>query len=201
MNISPHILTNWEKFHQAASEGKKAKEMGFPGCDSKREIIMLASRYRVAKSFRGVVLEEYSQKTLDGYSALFRLFLAWSTFEQFLRILGLQQRQIETKNLFDEYGAIDLCEFIKKQDSGKTFYSFLLSQCSNKDHTNEIQKHFVGKEINATFLVSSIRHIFAHGKLTPHSGKSCPRKTAKMCNKISDFVLHIIDCEFAKRFE
>jgi hypothetical protein len=100
--------------------------------------------------------------------------------------------------LFDEHNAEELCKKIRKHDKDKAFYLFLSSQVNNS-HKSEIEKLFGGKKLNASYLASAIRHIFAHGKLTPHANKSYPKRVVDMCDLISEFLLNLVDSEFSKR--
>lgn len=198
MKVSPHNLTSLDRFFKKIEEGKTAQDLGFSESVSRGNIIIFANRYRVAKSFRGILLDEYTERTANGYSALFKLFLAWSTFEQLLKLLGIRYKNERIKELCDKYEMLALCERIKHFDNKKTFYEFLQNNVDEK-HKIQIQKFFDDeKELNISFLISSIRHVFAHGKLTPHSNKSEPTKTTKLCNELADFLLDLIDAEFTE---
>jgi hypothetical protein len=191
-------LTSYKEFHDLLKIGKKPSELGCFKNISNADIIRFASRYRVAKSFKGVLLEDFSSETTDGYSGLFQLFLSWSTFEQFLMISGLKQNDNDIRELFDKYNAANLCDEIRAFDKGNVFYSFILSKVNNS-HKSEIEKLFADKPLNSSYLASGIRHIFAHGLLTPHANGSQPKNVVKICKLISDFLLNIVDSEFSKQ--
>jgi hypothetical protein len=70
---------------------------------------------------------------------------------------------------------------------------------TNSAHKAQIEKHFKGEDLNSSYLASAIRHIFAHGKLTPHANTSKPRNVVKICNAISDFLLLLMDTEFSNK--
>src|SRR5687767_6268809 len=55
-----------------------------------------AHRYRLARSFRGISLEQYAPATTAGYSGLFSVFLVWSAFEQYLKIAKWRQAECMT---------------------------------------------------------------------------------------------------------
>lgn len=189
-------LTSYKEFHDLLRLGKKPLDLGFADNINAGDIVRFASRYRAAKSCQGVILEGFTDKTADGYSGLVKLMMCWSTFEQFLEIRGLNQQ--DSKQLFDAYNAVNLCEQIRSYDSKKAFYSFIYERVK-KSHKNEIDKLFANEDLNSSFLVSGIRHIFVHGYLTPHANGSQAKNVVKICYIISDFVLNIIDLEFSKQ--
>lgn len=181
--------------------GRTIQELGFSVEAEFKDVVRFASRYRVANSFKGVDLEGFSEKTIHGYNALFKLFLSWSAFEQWLKLVGLTNSDFKTKKLFDLYGASSLCEAIKEYDKGDAFYSFLLENVTKGKHREEIRKYLQGRDMNGSYLASAIRHIFAHGLLTPHARKAQPHNVAKICDEISTFLLGIMDSEFTKSVE
>ncbi|BAZ13696.1 hypothetical protein NIES4071_55360 [Calothrix sp. NIES-4071] len=189
-------LTSYKEFHELLRLGKTPSGLGFTKNTSAGDIIRFASRYKAAKSFQGIILEGFTSETTDGYAGLFKLMLCWSTFEQFLEIRGLEQRH--TKELFDAYNAAMLCDEIRACDKGNVFYSFILSKVNNS-HKLEIEKLFANQPLNSSYLASGIRHIFAHGYLSPHANGSQPKNVVKICNMISVFLLNIIDLEFSKQ--
>ncbi|RUS93796.1 hypothetical protein DSM106972_095550 [Dulcicalothrix desertica PCC 7102] len=189
-------LTSYKEFHDLLRLGKTPLDLGFVNNISVGDIARFASRYNMAKSCKGIILEGFTDKTTEGYGGLIKLSLCWSTFEQFLEIRGLQQK--DTKELFDAYNAAALCEEIKTYDKKKAFYSFIYPRVK-RSHQSEIDKLFASQELNSSYLVSGIRHIFVHGYLSPHAGGSQPKNVVKICNIISEFVLYIIDSEFSKQ--
>lgn len=201
MRSSHHSFTASTKiFFAALRSGKKPDDLGFSPKATKGDISRFISRYRVAEAFKGISLEGFSRVTTDGYSALLKLFLVWSSFEQFLDIVGWKQKDEIVKDLFDRHGADILCEQIRKYDRRNKFYLFVSSQV-NDTHKSEIDKLFQDRELNSSYLASAIRHIFAHGKLTPHANKTYPQSAIAICNLISEFLLHLIDAEFSKRLD
>lgn len=183
---SKNNLTANKVFHYNIRNGKNVQQMGFSDKVYFSDVICFSSRYRVAKSFKGIILEGFGAVTLEGYNALFRLFLSWSTFEQLLKITGLKQTDAAIALLFDNYDSQQLCNLIKIYDTNNALYSFISSQVNNS-HRIEIEKHFAGKELNSSYLAFAIRHIFAHGQLTPHINNANPKNVAKICEAISFF--------------
>ena len=50
---------------------------------SKIDFYRFASRYRMAARFRAIDLDDFTEGTTAEYSALTRVFLAWSVFERY----------------------------------------------------------------------------------------------------------------------
>ncbi|MCY7363309.1 MAG: hypothetical protein LH629_14770 [Ignavibacteria bacterium] len=182
-------------FHKKIEDGNTVQQIGFSDQVTFGDVVRFSTRYRVAKSFEGVILKDFSKATVDGYNALFRLFLSWSAFEQLLKITGAKQSDEEVARLFDSHESQKLCDSIRKYDKNNTLYLFIISQVNNS-HKVEIEKHFAGREINSSYLASAIRHIFVHGQLTPHTNNTNPKSLVKICDKMSYFLLQVMNSEF-----
>ena len=52
---------------------------------------------------------------------------------------------------------------------------------------------------NGLFVPAGIRHIFAHGDLTPHAGGVNPYVAQEMANLLSEFIFKVMDGEFTRR--
>src|SRR5437763_73440 len=55
------------------------------------EIVRWSSRFKLARNFRGLQVDECSERTLRGYSGFFRVFLTHSALERYLPIVGLTE--------------------------------------------------------------------------------------------------------------
>jgi hypothetical protein len=193
-SAAQHYPKGWKTFTQAIKAGMVPSDFGFKRDNG--EIVRFASRYRVAKAFQGVQLEGYGQTTIDGYSALVKVFLCWSAFEQFLEVLGINQRNFGA--LLQPYAPDEAIQQIKTADRNRSFYDFLYSRV-NKTHQTELRNYFRDDLKNVTYLASAIRHIFVHGLLTPHANQTRPAKVVKIGTVISEFLLRVMDEEFHKR--
>jgi hypothetical protein len=194
MPSSKYDLSDRRAFHIALAAGKTLASLGFHG--SEGDVQRFIARYRLARSFRGLLLDDYGQATIDGYAAIFRLFLAWSAFERLLEIIGVEQKQAHV--LFDAHNVAGLCDRIAQSDNRKSFYSFI------RDHTRtavqaEIDQFLSGNVVDSVYLAAAIRHVFAHGKLSPHANRTIPRKVVRICDDIADFLLRAMDEEFSRR--
>jgi hypothetical protein len=96
-------LQGYAKFHQLLKLDPDLSSIGFGSKIRVGDIIRFASRVRLAKNFKGIHLEGYSQETNDGYDAFFLVFLTHSALERFLEINSLE---------LDALGASQMCKII-----------------------------------------------------------------------------------------
>jgi hypothetical protein len=75
----------WAQWSECVREGRAPADIGLTCQQS--ALNRFSARYRVAHAFEGITMRGFSPATVDGYSALFRLFLTWSAFEQYLKAL------------------------------------------------------------------------------------------------------------------
>lgn len=189
-----HYPKAWKAYINALKKGKTPSDFGFKGSDG--QVVRFASRFRVAKAFQSMELDGYRQATVEGYSALLKVFLCWSAFEQFIDLLGVEQRNLAP--LLQPYHPDEIIKQIKSIDRNRSFYDFLYAQV-NQPHRRELDNYFRDDLKNVTYLASAIRHIFVHGLLTPHANQTRPQKVVKIGAVISEFLLHVMDEEFDKR--
>lgn len=157
-----------------------------------------AARYRAAKAFRGILLDGYSESVQDGYSALCRVVFTWSAFERFLPIVGLTQDTCV--ELFNRSDSTEVAAQVASLDSKGRFYDFVHAR-ANARHKAELERWRNREPHNFTHLDSAIRHIFAHGHLTPSVAGMEPAQSSVVCNLLCDHMLNVMDAEFTRRIE
>ena len=86
---------------------------------------------------------------------------------------------------------------IRKVDVGDRFYGFIYGRV-NPAHKLELDNYFNADPCNVAYLASSIRHIFAHGNLTPNAAQAEPAVVIEICNQLSNFLLGVMNAEFGK---
>lgn len=155
------------------------------------------SRYRLAKSFTGVQVAGFTPDTVRGYSELFRVFLVWSAFEQLLRILAESRASIE-KHL-GPYGPQDFECAIRSVEDYRGFLTAVQRELDRKPLQDQMLAFLEGRECNILIVPAAIRHIFAHGKLTPHSGVGNVEAACSVAARVCEFLFRIIDGEFIRR--
>lgn len=160
------------------------------------DVNRFAARFRAAACYRGVNLEGYSAATASGYSALCRVLFTWSAFESFLHICGLDQRTAAP--ILDVRGALAVIAEIRRTDTDSLFYRFIYDRV-NAPHKRELDNFFNNDPFNAAYLASAIRHLFAHGSLTPNANQVNPDTVTTVCDVLCEFLLTVMDQEFGNR--
>ncbi|KYC39496.1 hypothetical protein WA1_32805 [Scytonema hofmannii PCC 7110] len=192
-------LQGYDKFHQLRKLDYRPSNLGFGANVKTGDIVRFASRIRLAKSFRGIKVEGYSQETVSGYDAFFIVFLTHSALEQFLKINSLDSKTL--CSLIATYNSEKVIqEFIKKDKEGK-LYNFLYEKLQDKKLKAKLNECRNQKNTNVADLSASIRHIFAHGYLCAHTNGIYPKNVSSICTSISDFLLNFMDAEFSKKIE
>jgi hypothetical protein len=163
---------------------------------SNGDVNRFGARFRAAAKFQGVLLEGYAQSTVSGYSSLCRVLFIWSAFESFMSICNLEQRTVGP--LLDGYGALAVADEIRATDAGNAFYRFIQERV-NAAHRTELENYFNQDPCNVAYLASAIRHIFAHGSLTPNANQVEPPTVVAVCNRLCDFLLSVMDREFGNK--
>ena len=148
--------------------------------------------------FQGIVLQGYQKNTENGYSALCQVMFTWSAFETFVEIAKLDKSDIGKE--LEHFGAIEILDNIRLIDKDDKFYKFIYERVNNK-HKNELDNYFNRDSCNIIYLASAIRHIFAHGWLSPHANQANPKAVNQICHILSQFLLDFMDREFSSRVE
>ena len=192
-NLEPGYPTEWSAF---CSHAPNTGTEFFGFVTQLSEVNRFAARFRAASSFRGITLEGYSAATATGYAALCRILFVYSAFEAYLEIVGATSATIGPD--LEAHGAISLIKSLRMSDIDNRFYKFIHSRV-NRLHQQELQNYFNDDPCNVAYLASAIRHIFAHGWLTPNAGGGEASSASEVCNAVSDFLLSFMDSQFSSR--
>ncbi len=155
------------------------------------------ARYRLARAFRGLHLEGYSDATTQGYDALAKVSLHWSAFEQLMKATRITSiRDLENGYNFDAcFDAIRRC------DGDARFFKFVRVNLTNRALAANVDNFLVGRPCSALELVKAVRHIFFHGPLTPNVDGLSPHTVSGICDELSLAVVTVMDTEFLSRVE
>ncbi|HPD58092.1 MAG TPA: hypothetical protein PKW17_12680 [Smithellaceae bacterium] len=185
--------SGYASFRELSKSGHQAPSMGFHG--SNGDVSRFVARFRVAKSFEGILLNDYTMDTVKGYSALFRVFLVWSAFERLMALIGKTSYTILPS--LRAYAPAQNLQIMRKHDRQGIFLSFLI-QHVNKKLKKELLAIQSGNSNNITFVAAAVRHIFAHGHLSAHADGSHPKDVDAICSILFKFHITVMDHEFSK---
>src|SRR5262245_52699671 len=80
-------------FIRLLKEGHSPEQMGLKATAG--EFARWSSRVKLARNFRGLQVNEYSERTLLGYNAFFRVFLTHSALERYIAIVGMTEGDLK----------------------------------------------------------------------------------------------------------
>ena len=193
--IIDNSLDHWKQCDAALQKFTPALSMGFP-CEA-GDLNRLSSRYRLAKSFESINLTEYAKDTNDGYSSIFRVFLAYSAFEQLLDCCGIKMNSLEAA--LPGYSSNELMSSIRSIEKYDAYFKAIHAHLDHERHRNQVEAFLEGKACNVLYLPAAVRHIFAHGKLTPNSGAVPPLSVVAISTLLVEFLFVVMNGEFTAR--
>jgi hypothetical protein len=185
----------WAACEEALGRFTPPADLGFVG--SAGDLNRFRSRYRLAKSFRNIELESYRDDTAAGYSSLFRAFLVFSAFEQFLAICGTALA--DTATLLAAYDPEATERAIRAVPGHEDLLRFILERLDGPAYRSHVTAFLTRGSCNVLYLAASIRHIFAHGELTPHSGAGSPYTASEVSRLLCALMFQMMDGEFSRR--
>lgn len=185
-------MKGYKKFQELLRRGYGAPQFGFKV--GATEINRISARVKLATSFKGMELEGYQQETADAYAALFKTFLMYSAFEQFLEIYGLKFYQLDES--LNGYDFERISGEMRAKDKGGKFIDFICEHLETNSLKTRVKTFQENGNHNPAILAAAVRHVFAHGKLTPNANKGNPKVAIAICTLLSDFMLNVMDTEF-----
>lgn len=184
--MNKNNLPCWKTFSNFLKKGKNVKDFGFL-CKN-GELSRINARYKMIKNFESILFNNYSINTIEKYNSLFKIFLAYSLFENYLKNgLGIKNDYYKMAGDIISKKYPTLSEQLLKLDKNKKFYSFLLTYLNSK-HRNNIENFYNKKEHNVIYLISAIRHVFAHGILVANNIIAPKKLTNLIVNNLLDYI-------------
>ena len=187
---SPLPLAGWALFCRLPMEFD-LRSIGI--MQTRGDVNRFRARFRAASSFRGLNLEGFSPSTSRGYASFCRVLFVYSAFESFLRLIG--KEPWEVGSLLEEHGSIDTLSNLRALDSDHSFYEFIHERVNNR-LKKELEEFIQMNPCSVGLLAGAIRHLFAHGHLTPNAAGGSPARATKICDIVSDFLLRFMSAEF-----
>lgn len=156
------------------------------------------ARYRAAKSYKKAEFASLATGTAEGYSALFRILLTYSAFESFLNITGKTLDQALQWLSTTDAASIELT--IRKHDAGDKFFGFIVDQTKHATQKH-VDQYLNRLPYNILRLAVGVRHVFAHGILSPNAGGARPEDVSQITNTLCDMLSNLMDREFELRMD
>jgi hypothetical protein len=179
------------------AQGDKIGALGFAG--TKFDFYRFANRYRLAASFQSIALDGFTDETTAGYSALTRVFFAWSAFERYAE---LANDRPPFRALFAHYPrrhVHELASACRSLDPQQKLCDFLVTQSLLPVHETHLQRFRDGHDFSVLTLAASIRHVFAHGILTAHPNGLPSANLAALGHGLADFLIGFMRSDFIRR--
>jgi hypothetical protein len=191
-----NALPRWSEWSVRAEQDYECQPaaLGF-GCGH-AALYRINARYRLARSFSGVELQNYGRETAHGYSGLFRLFLAWSAFEPYYKALGLTAKTRDA--WFSKYAPSEADVRIRALDPKNCFFHLILNKVRG-DVEENLAAYVKNQPYGLTYLPAAVRHVFAHGILTPNANKAQPLDVAQLTAYMADMLLNAVAADFEAR--
>lgn len=196
--LDPNMVNappGWASVDALLGQYKAPATFGFVG--DAGDMNRFWSRYRLARSYREVVIDVFAPDTVRGYSALVRVFLVWSAFEQFLRICGLDPRTTDT--VLRQYNVPTFEVAIRGVQNYRAFLVAVLRHLDGQRLIQDMTAFLAGRPCNVLAIPEAIRHIFAHGKLAPNSGVGNVNAACAISDSVCEFLFRVMDGEFVAR--
>lgn len=200
-------LERFARFQELRQQGHAPRQMGFSAATG--QINIFSNRMRLARAFKGLMLEGYSNSTVAGYNAFVQVVLTHSALECFMDVQGLTKKtnrggspQWELlTDLMEPHEPHHVISLFNAKDKNGKFYEFLHSRLDNDKLKSNFTSCREGKIPNIAYISLSIRHIFAHGHLTANANGINPHSVNTICQSTSNFLINFMDYEFSKAID
>ena len=201
--MSSTELSEWTKFCKL-EKTHGFSSFGFHSSTQRGDVYRFGARYSLAADLSTVTVNGRTQNTSDGYAQLMRTVMAWGVVESYFELSDIKIGSQNARNsyLVPYYDLVKITALKSKLNHQQCFKFFTeLKSHVNPSHQTAINDYLANPVggYDVSYLFSAIRHVFAHGILTPHTGKVTPKVTVKICKSLIEFFLSLMSEEFGKR--
>ena len=201
--LGPNWPKDWKQFRSLNPTNTELKVAGLQTIRS--NVYRWAARYNIAKSFEGVNLHpdcNLSDRTVQMYGTVFKIFLVYSCFEHYCKITGLKMDEDRDLQILQQpYGPDVTISAIRELDEPNyEFFNFVAEHLDPKPATR-MRSFIAGSPCNVSFLAKAIRHLFAHGNLAATSGQMVIARRKKLQDLLTAFLFLVMDAEFSSRMK
>lgn len=178
---NPTAAKRWSSFHRT--------NIGHSSENEYATINRFIARYRLAKSFRGLELEGYNQRTVNGYNGIFHVHLAFSAFECLLNGIkssgfDMQWDKNEHNHQFNDEKLANLVR------CNQPLLDLLVANLDAKQLIGKVILFRDSTSTNVAPIVKGIRNMVAHGELSSTGAVAGSQKHTKTLHSLALLVLH-----------
>lgn len=179
---------------------RQREELNFatlPETVSASDLDLFAERYKLARAFKGVKLDGYSNDAAAAHCALLRAFLAYSALEQFHKAVESERGNIHLTKRWAAIASTPATELNGSDD----IIQFLIKIVSSEKLKKNLTAFQKGDHDNVLIVATALRHAVAHGYMSFYPDKIPPKTVAAFCNHIAKMLLTIADQSFIELLE
>ena len=135
-------------------------------------------RFRLAYCFDGLKLYHLDQNTVDGYDALFSVFLSYTSYELLWSSISLYYEDTSLKEERLKYSIINP-ELASRLKRDKKLAEFLHLEDKNYPITRQVQRFFKSNNADILPLLEAIKYKVMHGYFSIGGMKPDSREHSK----------------------
>ena len=182
--IHKALLPYWKEF----CDHKRA-HADCVGSDKLSKFNRFRARHRLATKLTGLRAEGLSEQALRGYTAGFRLMLAYSAAE----ILGsaLEDKPVTHWKMIQPELAVSLRRILNRAGTRKTILF------SKEPLRNRLEDFLKGTHDDVRIAATALRIMVAHGSFTPSGTASLTIQGSRAVSQLADLMLKTAEMHFA----
>lgn len=106
----------------------------------------------------------------------------------------------ERDGWFGKYVPTDADARVRQLDSGNRLFYLVLSKTTG-EVKRQVDAYLLRQEYGFSFLAAGLRHLFAHGILTPHANGATPANVTSLTKYMAEALLAGVATDFRGRVE
>lgn len=168
--------------------GEFVREKKIEGCEN---LTPFFYRFAFASGFKKMEVDGYSDRTLKGYNALFKVQLAFSAYDSLLIGGKSIKHRVKLKSSLYDY-SLQNKRLARSLRLNKELMKILIEKTKGS-LSEKIKKFSEEKSDDVLPIAAAIRHLVAHGKITATSVDLLLVKNWKQIDKLSITILDFVD--------
>ncbi len=172
----------------------KNKKKNIKNAEAKSLLNHFAYRYRLAASFQSMNAPEVG-KTLTGYDAILKLFLAYTAYEAVVKA-AFSLKVADVRHVSENF-IIDK-QMIKRIRDSEKLKNYLLMYKHSEDLKANLDFALNKNLSDIVCIAYALRNIFAHGDLTPSVIGLEKKSERQLITDLADTLLAYCDGVFTK---